>query len=91
MLQYKITIFRQKKRMLVRSRYTKPRDTLSLISFLFVLGFPSMNPGIWSVDVDEVLDFVASTLDRHKHRAHGKRAGSLIPLQRGILAFIHKI
>ena len=68
----------------------KPRDTLSLISFLLVLGFPSTNPGIWSVDVGEVLDFVASSLDRHKHKACGKRAGSLIPLQKGILSFTHK-
>uniref|UniRef100_A0A2N9IEQ3 Reverse transcriptase Ty1/copia-type domain-containing protein n=1 Tax=Fagus sylvatica TaxID=28930 RepID=A0A2N9IEQ3_FAGSY len=30
----------------------------------------------------EVLDFVASSLDRHKHKARGKRAGSSIPLQR---------
>ena len=49
-----------------------------------------MNPRIWSVDVGEVLDFVASSLDRHKHEARGKKAGSLIPLQRGILGFTHK-
>jgi hypothetical protein len=42
------------------------------------------------VDVGEVLDFVAYSLDRHKHEAHGKKAGSLILLQRGILGFTHK-
>jgi hypothetical protein len=42
------------------------------------------------VGVGEVLDFVASSLDWHKHQARGKRAGSLIPLQRGILGFTHK-
>jgi hypothetical protein len=71
-------------------RHKKPNETLSLISFLFVLGFPSTNPRIWSVDVGEVLDFVASSFDRHKHEARGKKAGSLIPLQRGILGFTHK-
>ena len=65
-------------------------NTLSLISFLFDLGFPSTNPRIWSVDVGEVLDFVASSLDRHKHKARGKKVGSLIPLQRGIVGFTHK-
>jgi hypothetical protein len=49
-----------------------------------------MNPRIWSVDVGEVLDFVATSLDRHKHKARGKRAGSLIPLQRDILGFTRK-
>ena len=42
------------------------------------------------MDVGEVLNFVVSSLDRHKHKARGKRAGSLIPLQRGILGFAHK-
>ena len=42
------------------------------------------------MDVGEALDFVASSLDRHKHEARGKKAGSLIPLQRGILDFTHK-
>uniref|UniRef100_A0A2N9ILQ9 Uncharacterized protein n=1 Tax=Fagus sylvatica TaxID=28930 RepID=A0A2N9ILQ9_FAGSY len=46
--------------------------------------FPSTNPRIWSVDVGEVLDFVTSSLDRHKHKARGKRVGSLIPLQRDV-------
>jgi hypothetical protein len=76
--------------MLVRSRHKKPRDTLSLISFLFALRFPSTNPRIWSVDVGEVLEFVTPSLDRHKHKARGKRTGSLIPLQRGIVGFTHK-
>jgi hypothetical protein len=76
--------------MLVRSKHKKPRDTLSLISFLFALGFSSTNPRISPVDVGEVLEFVAPSLDRHKHKAHGKRASSLIPLQRGILSFTHK-
>jgi hypothetical protein len=49
-----------------------------------------MNPRIWFVDVGEVLDFVAYSLNRHKHKAHGKRASSIIPLQRGILGFTHK-
>ena len=66
------------------------QNTLSLISFLFVLGFPSTNPRIWSLDVGEVLDFVVSSLDRHKHEARGKKASSLIPLQKGILGFTHK-
>ena len=43
------------------------------------------------MDVGEVLNFVVSSLDRHKHKARGKRAGSLIPLQKDILGFIHKI
>ena len=42
------------------------------------------------MNVGEVLNFVASSLDRHKHKACGKIAGSLIPLQRGILGFNHK-
>ena len=78
------------KRTLVRSRHKKPRDTLSLISFLFALWFPSTNPKIWSVEVGEVLEFVAPSLDWHKHKAHGKRTGSLIPLQKGIVGFTHK-
>jgi hypothetical protein len=76
--------------MLESCRHKKPSDTLSLISFLFTLGFPSTNPRIWSVDVGEVLDFVASSLDRHKHKAREKRADSLILLQRDILGFTHK-
>jgi hypothetical protein len=42
------------------------------------------------VDVGEVLDFVASSLNWHKHKARGERAGLLIPLQKGILGFMHK-
>ena len=42
------------------------------------------------MDVGEVLEFVAPSLDRHKHKASGKRVGSLIPLQRGILGFTYK-
>ena len=76
--------------MLKGCRHKNPSDTLSLISFLFALGFPSTNPKIWSVDIGEVLDFVATSLDRHKHKARGKRVGSLILLQRGILGFTHK-
>jgi hypothetical protein len=76
--------------MLKGCRHKNPSDTLSLISFLFALGFPSTNPRIWFVDVGEVLDFVASSLDWHKHKARGKGAGSLIPLQRGIVGFAHK-
>ena len=68
-------------------RHENPSDTLSLISFLFALGFPSTNLRIWSVNVGEVLDFVTSSLDRHKHKARGKRAGSLIPLQRRYTRF----
>jgi hypothetical protein len=89
LLQYKIAIFRQK-RTFIRSRH-KNLETHYLSSlFLFVLGFPSTNPGISFVDVGEVLDFVASSLDQHKHKARVKKAGSLILLQRGILGFTHK-
>ena len=49
-----------------------------------------MNPRIWSVDVGEVLDFMASSLNWHKHKARGERASSLILLQKGILGFTHK-
>ena len=43
------------------------------------------------MDVGEVLDFVAFSLDQHKHKARGKRASSLIQLQRGIVVgFTHK-
>ena len=42
------------------------------------------------MDVGEVLDFVASSVDRHKPEARGKQAGLLIPLQKGILGFTHK-
>jgi hypothetical protein len=85
-----IAIFRQKNVRQKGYRQKNTSDTLSLISFLFVLGFPSTNPRIWSVDVSEVLDFVASSLNRHKHEARGKKVSSLIPLQRGILGFTHK-
>ena len=72
------------------ARKLQTQNTLFLISFLFVLGFPSTNPRIWFVDVGEVLDFVASSLDRYKHEAHGKKPSSLIPMQRGILGFTYK-
>jgi hypothetical protein len=42
------------------------------------------------MDIGEVLDFVASSLNQHKHEARGKKAGSLISLQRGILGFTYK-
>ena len=74
----------------MHAKKLQTQNTLSLISFLFILGFPSTNPRIWSMDVGEVLDFVASSLDQHKHEAREKKAGSLIPLQRGIPGFTHK-
>ena len=76
--------------MLESCKHKNPSDTLSLISFLFTLGFPSTNPRIWFVDIGEVLDFMAFSLDRHKYKARGKKAGLLIPLQRGIIGFTHK-
>ena len=43
------------------------------------------------MDIGEVLNFVVSSLDRHKHEARGKKVGSLIPLQRGILGVSLKV
>ena len=42
------------------------------------------------MDIGEVLDFMAFSLDWHKYKARGKKAGLLIPLQRGIIGFTHK-